>query len=42
MLHPYHWAHIDRYFVLESGHQIVDVRLAHVFYRAEADSTILG
>jgi hypothetical protein len=42
MLHPYHWAYIDRYYDVESGHQIVDPRLAHVFYRAEGDGTILG
>jgi hypothetical protein len=42
MLHAYHWGHIDRYFDVESGVQIVETRLAHVFYRAEADGTILG
>jgi hypothetical protein len=40
MVHPYHWAHIDRYFDVESGVQIVDPRLAHVFYRAEGEGTI--
>jgi hypothetical protein len=42
MMHPYHWGHIDRYFDLESGCQIVDTRLAHVFYRADGEGTILG
>jgi len=42
MLHPYHWGYIDRYFDLESGAQIVDTCLAHVFYRAEGEGTILS
>lgn len=42
MMHPYHWGYIDRYFDLESGHQIVDARIAHVFYRSDSDGTILG
>jgi hypothetical protein len=42
MLSPYHWGFIDLYFDLESGAQIVDKRLAHVFYRAEGEGTILG
>ena len=41
MMHPYHWGYIDRYFDLESGHQIVDTRVAHVFYRADSEGTIL-
>jgi hypothetical protein len=41
MLHAYHWGWIDRYFDLESGLRIVDPRIAHVFYRAEGDGTIL-
>jgi hypothetical protein len=42
MLSPYHWGFIDLYFDLESGVQIVDKKLAHVFYRAEGEGTILG
>ena len=42
MLHAYHWGWIDRYFDLESGLRIVDLRIAHVFYRADGDGTILG
>lgn len=42
MLSPYHWGFIDLYYDVESGVQIVDKRLAHVFYRAEGEGTILG
>jgi hypothetical protein len=42
MLSPYHWGFIDLYFDLESGVQIVDKKLAHVFYRAQGEGTILG
>lgn len=31
MIHPHHWAHIDRWFDPESGAQAVDVRLSHAF-----------
>lgn len=31
MVHPHHWAHIDRWFDPESGVQAVDVRLSHAF-----------
>jgi hypothetical protein len=42
MMSAYHWGYIDRYFDVESGLQIVDARLAHVFYRADGDGTILA
>ena len=42
MMSPYHWGWIDRYYDLESGLRIVDPRLAHVFYRSDADGSILG
>ena len=42
MLSPYHWGFIDLYFDVESGVQIVDKKLAHVFYRAEGEGTILA
>lgn len=31
MLHPHHWAHIDRWFDPESGAQAVDTHLSHAF-----------
>ncbi|MEZ5571213.1 MAG: Dabb family protein [Halioglobus sp.] len=31
MMHPHHWAHIDRWFDPESGVQAVDVQLSHAF-----------
>jgi hypothetical protein len=31
MLHPHHWAHVDRWFDPESGVQAVDVNLSHAF-----------
>ncbi|TNM50189.1 Dabb family protein [Nocardioides albidus] len=31
MVHPHHWAHIDRWFDLESGAQIIDRALCHAF-----------
>lgn len=31
MLHPHHWAHIDRWFDPESGKQAVDVHISHAF-----------
>jgi hypothetical protein len=31
MVHPHHWAHVDRWFDPESGVQAVDVRLSHAF-----------
>ena len=31
MMHPHHWAHIDRWFDLESGVQALDVNLSHAF-----------
>jgi hypothetical protein len=31
MVHPHHWAHVDRWFDPESGSQIVDGALCHAF-----------
>jgi len=31
MIHPHHWAHIDRWFDPESGDQAIDVNLSHAF-----------
>ncbi|CAB1368749.1 Dabb family protein [Denitratisoma oestradiolicum] len=31
MIHPHHWAHVDRAFDPESGQQFIDVRLCHAF-----------
>ncbi|MBM68497.1 MAG: hypothetical protein CME43_03355 [Haliea sp.] len=31
MLHPHHWAHIDRWFDPESGAQAIDTALSHAF-----------
>lgn len=36
MMHPHHWAHVDRWFDPESGAQAVDVRLSHAFCAIEA------
>jgi hypothetical protein len=33
MVHPYHWAWVDRWFDPESPERIVDLELAHVFCR---------
>jgi len=33
MLHPYHWAHVDRWFDPESPDWIVDTRLCHSYCR---------
>jgi hypothetical protein len=31
MMHPHHWAHIDRWFDPESGVQALDINLSHAF-----------
>jgi Stress responsive A/B Barrel Domain len=31
MVHPHHWAHVDRWFDVESGTQVVDAALCHAF-----------
>lgn len=31
MVHPHHWAHVDRWFDPESGDQIIDTALCHAF-----------
>ena len=31
MIHPHHWAHVDRWFDLESGAQVVHPALCHAF-----------
>ena len=31
MVHPHHWAHIDRFFDPESGVQLIDTALCHAF-----------
>lgn len=31
MVHPHHWAHVDRWFDPESGIQVVDTALCHAF-----------
>jgi Stress responsive A/B Barrel Domain len=36
MIHPHHWAHVDRWFDPESGVQAVDVQLSHAFCAIEA------
>lgn len=36
MLHPYHWAHIDRWFDPECPDRIVDTRLCHSFCAIDA------
>ena len=40
MVHPHHWAHVDRWFDPESGSQIIDTALCHAF--SPLDRTILG
>lgn len=40
MLHPYHWAHVDRWFDPESQDWIVDPQLCHSFCRIEGDALI--
>jgi len=40
MVHPHHWAHVDRWFDPESGHQIIDTALCHAF--SPLSGTILG
>ena len=35
MMHPYHWAHVDRWFDPESPDWIVDTHLCHSFCRFE-------
>lgn len=36
MVHPHHWAHVDRSFDPESGVQIIDTALCHAFCPLEA------
>ena len=36
MVHPHHWAHVDRSFDPESGAQIIDVALCHAFCALDA------
>ena len=36
MMHPHHWAHIDRCFDPESGAQIIDTALCHAFCPLES------
>ncbi|RJF93133.1 Dabb family protein [Sphingomonas cavernae] len=36
MLHPYHWAHVDRWFDPECPDRIVDARLCHSFCTIDA------
>ena len=36
MVHPHHWAHVDRWFDPESGAQAVDVNLSHAFCAIKA------
>ena len=40
MIHPHHWAHVDRWFDPESGSQIIDTALCHAF--SPLSGTILG
>lgn len=40
MIHPQHWAHVDRFFDPESGSQIIDAALCHAF--SPLSQTILG
>ncbi len=40
MVHPHHWAHVDRWFDPESGRQIIDTQLCHAF--SPLSGTILG
>lgn len=36
MVHPHHWAHVDRWFDVESGTQVVHPALCHAFAGLEA------
>ncbi len=36
MVHPHHWAHVDRWFDVESGAQVVHPALCHAFAGLEA------
>lgn len=40
MVHPHHWAHVDRWFDPESGCQIIESQLCHAF--SPLSRTILG
>lgn len=40
MVHPHHWAHVDRWFDPESGCQLIDTQLCHAF--SPLSGTILG
>lgn len=40
MVHPHHWAHVDRWFDPESGDQIIDTALCHAY--CPLPRTILG
>jgi Stress responsive A/B Barrel Domain len=40
MVHPHHWAHVDRWFDPESGSQVIDTALCHAF--SPLSGTILG
>ena len=40
MVHPHHWAHVDRWFDPESGSQIIDTALCHAF--SPLAGTVLG
>ncbi|MBK7948382.1 MAG: Dabb family protein [Deltaproteobacteria bacterium] len=41
MVHPHHWAHVDRWFDPESGDQIIDTALCHA-YSPMAGAVISG
>lgn len=36
MVHPHHWAHVDRWFDPESGNQLIDTALCHAYSPLEA------
>ncbi|MEZ4331533.1 MAG: Dabb family protein [Myxococcota bacterium] len=40
MIHPHHWAHVDRWFDPESGDQLIDTDLCHAY--CPLPQTILG
>lgn len=40
MMHPHHWAHIDRWFDPESGVQALDVNLSHAY--STVTTSVLG
>lgn len=40
MLHPYHWAHVDRWFDPEHPDWIVDPQLCHSYCRIDGDALI--